>query len=355
MGVSLRTLTRAARAAPASPQMAVVKHFFPCNEGGGNVLRCAKTGLQWDASAGGDMLTWGTVKNTVRSAANGSAPPINFTNPSLLASLDAGKYWVFALAGRVIGNYGCRLAWGDNNQLIYNPGYGFGLSDSVPSIDGTFHAAIKTASTYPDFYKLSVDTSSTTKNVASATAATDQINIPAHGFTEGMAVAYKAVSGQITSNPALVSGSYYYVHVIDANNIQLSATKGGAIIDITADTTPIVVQMGPGASLFVNNAGIDVVVYAHFTPGVGITAYKAINLDTGAVIYSASVVDNSAVPTGTVNFNPAMRFSGYDLYGCALFQSKAALPNLETGLKAMALDWRAGRKEIYGGWISEAA
>lgn len=64
--------------------------------------------------------------------------------------------------------------------------------------------------------------------------ATDQITIVAHGLVANQAVVY--LDGGGTQIVGLVDGTTYYVKtVVDANNITLSATPGGTVIDITAD------------------------------------------------------------------------------------------------------------------------
>jgi len=63
---------------------------------------------------------------------------------------------------------------------------------------------------------------------------TNQITIPNHGFVAGTSFVYSNGGG--TTIVGLTSGNTYYVKtVVDANNFTLSATNGGAVIDITAD------------------------------------------------------------------------------------------------------------------------
>lgn len=86
-------------------------------------------------------------------------------------------------------------------------------------------------------YADSVLASYNVKTFNGATAvdpATNQITITNHGFVAGTAIVYSNGGG--TSITGLTSGNTYYVKtVVDANNITLSATNGGAVIDITAD------------------------------------------------------------------------------------------------------------------------
>lgn len=63
---------------------------------------------------------------------------------------------------------------------------------------------------------------------------TNQITLTAHGLVAGQSVVYSNGGG--TTITGLTSGSTYFVKtVVDANNVTLSATKGGTVIDITAD------------------------------------------------------------------------------------------------------------------------
>jgi hypothetical protein len=62
---------------------------------------------------------------------------------------------------------------------------------------------------------------------------TNQITITAHGLSDDEAVVYSNGGG--TTIVGLTNGATYYVNVVDANNVTLSATPGGAVVDITAD------------------------------------------------------------------------------------------------------------------------
>jgi len=62
---------------------------------------------------------------------------------------------------------------------------------------------------------------------------TEAITVTGHGFVVNAPVVYSNGGG--TSITGLTSGNTYYVKtVIDANNITVSATKGGTVVDITA-------------------------------------------------------------------------------------------------------------------------
>lgn len=63
---------------------------------------------------------------------------------------------------------------------------------------------------------------------------TNQITLTAHGLVANAAIVYSNGGG--TTIVGLTNGATYYVKtVVDANNVTLSATPGGTVIDITAD------------------------------------------------------------------------------------------------------------------------
>lgn len=86
---------------------------------------------------------------------------------------------------------------------------------------------------------------------------TNQITVAAHGWSTGMAVVYNDGGGTaITATPAMADGGVFYVNVVDANTITLSATKGGAVVDITADGVGAAHTLTPQASAtFLENVG----------------------------------------------------------------------------------------------------
>lgn len=99
---------------------------------------------------------------------------------------------------------------------------------------------------------------------------TDQITIPNHGFVAGTPLTYNNGGG--TSIVGLTSTSVYYVKtVVDANNFTLSATSGGAQIDITAD--------GVGAAHTLTMAGAN-----SFLSQDGSTAVIRISVPGNAVL-----------------------------------------------------------------------
>jgi len=66
------------------------------------------------------------------------------------------------------------------------------------------------------------------------------LNIPAHGFTNGLQVLFATSAG--TAPGTLVTGTTYYVSVVDANNIRLATTSAYAVagtpyVAVTTQTT----------------------------------------------------------------------------------------------------------------------
>lgn len=62
--------------------------------------------------------------------------------------------------------------------------------------------------------------------------ATDLLDAPAHGFTNGQTVVVWAGAGTLPTG--LVEGTVYYVRDALTNSLALAATSGGAAIDLTA-------------------------------------------------------------------------------------------------------------------------
>jgi hypothetical protein len=70
--------------------------------------------------------------------------------------------------------------------------------------------------------------------VASSLAATDILELDGHLFETGDRVQVRAVSGGTLSAP-LVAGTVYYVIRVSDSTFKLSATDGGAAIDLTSN------------------------------------------------------------------------------------------------------------------------
>lgn len=88
--------------------------------------------------------------------------------------------------------------------------------------------------TFADVVKLAYFAAHTFDGATAVDPATDQITVAAHGFVANTPVVYSNGGG--TTIVGLTNGSTYYIKtVVDANNVTLSATPGGTVINITAD------------------------------------------------------------------------------------------------------------------------
>ncbi len=88
----------------------------------------------------------------------------------------------------------------------------------------TFANTVKAAYVAPKVFNGATDVDPTT----------NQITITAHGLVVGTPVVYSNGGG--TTIVGLTNGATYYIESVpDANNVTLAATKGGAVVDITAD------------------------------------------------------------------------------------------------------------------------
>lgn len=107
--------------------------------------------------------------------------------------------------------------------------------------------------------------------------ATNQITITAHGLVVGEAVVYSNGGG--TTVVGLTNGATYYVQSVPtANTLTLAATKGGAVVDITAD------GVGAAHSLTVKST-------ATFLENTGGTAKVLITIDALAPTLTALTSD----------------------------------------------------------------
>lgn len=75
-------------------------------------------------------------------------------------------------------------------------------------------------------------TASTEKTISGESTSADTLTVTAHGYTEGQPVSADANGGTLSGG--LEPGKVYYVHVVDANTIQVSLSNGGTVVDITA-------------------------------------------------------------------------------------------------------------------------
>jgi hypothetical protein len=91
---------------------------------------------------------------------------------------------------------------------------------------------------------------------------TNQITVTAHGWADGQPVVYNDGGGTaITATPAMADGGVFYVNVVDANTITLSATPGGAVVDITADGVGAAHTLTPQyTATFLENKGGSAII-----------------------------------------------------------------------------------------------
>ncbi len=85
--------------------------------------------------------------------------------------------------------------------------------------------------------------------------ATNQITVTAHGWSVGQAVVYSNGGG--TTVVGLTNGATYYIQSVPTvNTVTLSATKGGAVVDITADGVGAAHSLTPVfVATFLENTG----------------------------------------------------------------------------------------------------
>lgn len=248
-----------------------LKHFFRCNEGAGNKLSCAKSGLVWDISSGG-ALTWNAGKGSVKTNMTANSTPVALQSGSW-ATLDGSKPWMMMVAGTVLGTTGCRFAIGDNDEQEVTPGYGWAMSDDTTGFGHPYHSTIVNSNSYPHYMQ------------------------------------------------------FGYVTVPDPNP--------------------------PNSSLYLMQPGVDVVTYSIYRPGSGIE-YKTLKISDDSTLFNAATNtgDTSLVTiTGNLAPSPYLRFSGYDLYGAAIYQFNTLPSDILTGIYWNALAWKAKNRGSYPRWI----
>ena len=138
---------------------------------------------------------------------------------------------------------------------------------------------------------------------------TNQIIVTAHGWVVGQALVYNDGGGTaITATPAMADGGVFYVKsVVDANTITLSATKGGAVIDITADGVGASHTLTPQftATFLENKGGSAVILLSYDALYTDVEAVNAdivtpiSNLDAQCTPPAGTSVAWSACDTGT--------------------------------------------------------
>jgi len=130
--------------------------------------------------------------------------------------------------------------------------------------------------TYADTVKASYFVAKTFNGATAVDPTTDQITLTAHGLSVNQPLVYSNGGG--TTVVGLTNGATYYVKtVIDANNITLSSTPGGTVIDITADGVGAAhtLTVASSASFVTNDAGVAKVLLSFDTTVADITAVLA--------------------------------------------------------------------------------
>lgn len=86
---------------------------------------------------------------------------------------------------------------------------------------------------------------------------TDKISYNSHGFVNGVELTYNNGGG--TSINGLVSGTSYFVVSAETNSFKLSATLGGAAINLigTGNNAQTLTPTGTGSEIRINNDGAD--------------------------------------------------------------------------------------------------
>lgn len=83
---------------------------------------------------------------------------------------------------------------------------------------------------------------SSSRTVASSAAATDTIELDAHGFETDDAITFRVPEGGVLSAP-LVAGTTYYAIRLDDSHFKVSATLSGSAIDLTTDGDQMLVAI----------------------------------------------------------------------------------------------------------------
>lgn len=104
----------------------------------------------------------------------------------------------------------------------------------LPSTTANF-SALGASYSFNTAYLLSGSSATANKPVVGMTQANDQITITGHGLAVGDKILFSG-TGAI-ANP-LVKGTIYYVQaILDADNLKIATTNGGAAIDLTTDSS----------------------------------------------------------------------------------------------------------------------
>lgn len=102
--------------------------------------------------------------------------------------------------------------------------------------------------------------------VGSVVAGTDVLTLDQHGYADDEPVTLRAESGGSLPAP-LVEGTTYYVRRLTDSTFQLSATEGGAAIDLTTDGENVLVIQGLPFTQAIRSASAEVdEMTGHATP-----------------------------------------------------------------------------------------
>jgi hypothetical protein len=102
---------------------------------------------------------------------------------------------------------------------------------------------------------------------ASSLAGTNAITYDGHGLETDDPVTVRALDGGTLSAP-LAAGTVYYVRRLSNSAFELAATAGGSAIDLTTDSSTLVVARDPDFDLFIEfySRWADTSLPAHLVP-----------------------------------------------------------------------------------------
>jgi len=213
------------------------------------------------STAAGKTVKKGTTIPTLQSSASAAfqgtiCVPVAINIGGALYWVGSGIVWG-AGTTTLIGQTSSAGQAKDQNYLING---GFDYAQRNPGLDSTL-AFMSTSTSYlgPDRWRFSTDISTpavslirsssypdnrlsrfsagfgplgrtVTSDPVTATAATDRINLTAHGLVDGTGIKLTGLTGS-----GISTSLNYFVINSTANDFQLTTTPGGAITDITAD------------------------------------------------------------------------------------------------------------------------
>lgn len=99
------------------------------------------------------------------------------------------------------------------------------------------------------------------------------------------------------------------------------------------------IEVGAGTDLSAAQTGNDVVTVAKYIPASASLTYAALNFDSGATLLAADTYTTTEDPI-PYSLDPVFRFSGYALYGAALFKFNSFPSWIDTAIYWMANQWR---------------